>query len=171
MTDDDICGEIKNDGQPCEYDPKYEDGKCGIHSEYNDTDPGGRPSKFEEVKDDLLEAADGYINLKQVANKGGISRSTLYEYLNEHEEFSDSFKRARGQAADHLVQRALDPDDEIDIQFARFLLERSFKFIKTERQEVDLDADVNQTTSHELGDDEKEIALETIRKLQKNESA
>jgi len=108
----------------------------------------GREPKFERVKDDLLEAADGYINLKQVANKGGVARSTLYKYLDEHEEFSDSFKRARGSAADRLVQRALDPDDEIDVTFARFLLERSFKFIKTERQEVNLDADVD--TSYDV---------------------
>ncbi|WP_135806201.1 helix-hairpin-helix domain-containing protein [Halorussus marinus] len=102
---------------------------------------GGRPSKFEQVKDDLLEAAESFLNLKQVANKGGVSRSTLYKYLDEHEEFSDSFKRARARAADQLVQRALDPEDDIDTTFARFLLERSFKFIKTERQEVDLNAD------------------------------
>jgi hypothetical protein len=105
----------------------------------------GRESKFERVRGDLLEAANGYINLKQVANKGGVARSTLYKYLDEHEDFSDSFKRARGAAADRLVQRALDPDDEIDVTFARFLLERSFKFIKTERQEVDLNADVDST--------------------------
>lgn len=144
MTDD-VCGAIKNDGEPCGYTPKYEDGKCGIHTDVTDTDAGGRPSKFEAVKDDLLEAADGYVNLKQVANRGGISRSTLYQYLDEHEEFSDSFKRARGNAADRLVRRALDPVDEIDTTFARFLLERSFKFIKTERQEVSLDADVDAT--------------------------
>jgi len=144
MTED-ICGETKNDGEPCEYTPKYSDGKCGIHTEETDENPGGRPSKFERVKDDLLDAADGYINLKQVANRGEVSRSTLYKYLDEHEEFSDRFRRARGEAADRLVRRALDPDDEIDTSFARFLLERSFKFIKTERQEVSLDADVDAT--------------------------
>jgi len=135
MTED-TCGEIKNDGEPCEYTPKCEDGKCGIHTEETDTDDGGRPSKFENVREDLIEAADGPLNLKQVANKGGISRSTLYEYLDEYEEFSDSFKRARASAAERLTQRALDPEDAIDISFARFLLERSFKFIKTERQEL-----------------------------------
>ena len=106
---------------------------------------GGRPTKFERVEDDLLDAAKSFLNLKQVANKGGVARSTLYKYLDEHEEFSDSFKRARGDAADRLVQRALDPEDDIDVTFARVLLERSFKFIKTERQEVNLDADVDST--------------------------
>jgi len=145
---DDECGTIKNDGEPCEYSPKYDDGKCGIHTECTDTDDGGRPSKFEEAREDLIEAADGPLNLKQVANKGGISRSTLYEYLDEHEEFSDSFKRARARAAERLTERALDPDDEIDVSFARFLLERSFKFIKTERQEVELDGNI--TSTHDV---------------------
>ncbi|MFW6435656.1 MAG: hypothetical protein ACOCY1_04675 [Halovenus sp.] len=143
MSDDDRCGAETTGDHPCK-NPAGENGRCWIPSHNPDSegeDPNGRPSKFERVKNDLLEAADGYINLKQVANKGGVSRSTLYKYLDEHEDFSDSFKRARGEAADRLVHRALDPDDEIDVTFARFLLERSFKFIKTERQEVNLDAD------------------------------
>ena len=143
MTDDEICGAIKNDGERCEYTPSYEDGKCGIHSDHNDgPGPGpGRDSKFDDVKADLLDAADSYLNLKQVANRGGIHKSTLFRYLDGHESFCDRFKRARGDAADRLVRQALDPDSEIDTSFARFLLERSFKFIKTERQEVSLDAD------------------------------
>ncbi|EMA19022.1 hypothetical protein [Haloarcula argentinensis] len=146
MTDDEeTCGEIKNDGELCDYTAKYDDGRCGIHTEETDTDDGGRPSKFEKAREDLLDAADGPLNLKQVANKGGISRPTLYEYLDKYEEFSNSFKRARARAAERLARRALDPDDEIDVSFARFLLERSFKFIKTERQEVELDAEVNAT--------------------------
>jgi hypothetical protein len=148
MTDEEVCGAIKNDDEPCDYTPKYDDGRCGIHTDKTETDPGGRPSKFDEVKEDLLDAADGYINLKQVANRGGIHKSTLFRYLDEHEDFCDRFKRARGDAADRLVQRALDPRDEIDTSFARFLLERSFKFIKTERQEVDLNADV--TATHDV---------------------
>ncbi|WP_436344510.1 helix-hairpin-helix domain-containing protein [Natronorubrum sp. FCH18a] len=98
---------------------------------------GGRPSKFEAVKDDLLEAAEKPLNHEQVANRGGVSKPTLYTYLDEHEEFFNEFKRARGRTADRLIQRGLDPEDEIDISFVRFLLERSFKFIKTERQEVE----------------------------------
>jgi hypothetical protein len=160
MAHEEVCGALKNDGEPCDYTAKYDDGRCGIHTDETDTDPGGRPSKFDKVKEDLLDAADGYINLKQVANRGGIHKSTLFRYLDEHEDFCDSFKRARGNAADRLVQRALDPADEIDTSFARFLLERSFKFIKTERQEVDLNADV--TATHDVtadfvtygGDDE-----------------
>lgn len=141
MTDD-VCTATLTDGSPCTYRAKYDDGKCGIHTDETPPgDPGGRPSKFDDVEADLLEAADSYVNLKQVANRGGIHKSTLFRYLDEKQQFCDRFKRARGRAASRLVDRALDPDDEIDIQFARFLLERSFKFIKTERQEVDLDAD------------------------------
>lgn len=102
-------------------------------------DNNGRPSKFDDVHEDLLEAADSYLNMRQVANKGGIHEATLYRYLEDRDEFCEEFKRARGRAADRLVRRALDPTDEIDVGFARFLLERSFQFIKTERHEVGLD--------------------------------
>lgn len=40
MTDDDICGEQKNDGSECTYEPKHPDGKCGHHSEHTE-DSGG----------------------------------------------------------------------------------------------------------------------------------
>ncbi len=52
---------------------------------------------------------------------------------------------------------------------AKFLLASSYDYKKTERREVE--ADVDQTTTHELGEDEKEMALETIRELQERESA
>jgi hypothetical protein len=133
MTDDDICGSTNtSSGEPCGFTP-------GESCPYHDTDDPpdmGRPSKFDDARDDLLAAADSFLNHKQVANKGGVSRSTLYDYLDKHDDISDRFKRARADAAERLVQRALDPRDEIDIQFARFLLERSFKFIKTEKREI-----------------------------------
>lgn len=141
MTDD-ICGsEDTTSDDPCQFSP-------GDSCPYHDTDDppdNGRPSKFDDVRDELLSAADSFLNIEQVANKGGVAKSTLYRYLDEHDDFQNEFKRARGDAADRLIQRALDPRDDIDVPFARFLLERSFKFIKTERQEVEMNADVDTT--------------------------
>jgi len=136
MSDDDVCGAIKNDGEACTFPSKYDDGRCGIHSEHNDSSGGGRPSKFTDCREDLLDAADSFKNVRQVANSGGVDESTLYLYLDEHDQFSKSFKRARAKAADRLIQRGLDDDDDIDMSFVRFLLERSFKFVKTERKEI-----------------------------------
>ena len=128
------CGTIKNDGEPCTFTPKYDDGKCGIHSDQSGTDQG-RDSKFDDCKDDLLEAADSYLNHEQIANAGGVVKQTMYNWFDEHQGFLDSFKRVRADAAQNLIKRGLDPEDDVDMKFVQFLLERSFKFIKTERKE------------------------------------
>lgn len=140
---DDICGWPTHDDTACQNPATGDDGRCWIptHGDEDAINPHGRPSKFQDCRQDLLDAARTPINHRQIANAGGIAKSTLYDWLNKHADFSDSFKRARAQAADALVQRALDPDDEVDRRFAQFLLERSFQFIKTERHEVGLDAD------------------------------
>jgi len=130
MTDD-ICGSTDTEsGEPCQTPAHL----CQWH----DPDGGGagRPSKFGDTRDDLLEAADSFKNIRQVANAGGVDKSTLYRYLDEHDSFRNAFKRARADAADRLIERALDPGDEIDMSFVRFLLERSFQFVKTERKEI-----------------------------------
>jgi hypothetical protein len=145
MTDDEICGADTTGDQPCQ-NPAGENGRCWIpthNPDGGDENPDGRPSKFDDVRDDLLKAADSFLNHEQVANRGGVAKSTLYRYLEEREEFRNAFKRARGEAADRLVRQALDPDSEIDTSFARFLLERSFKFIKTERREFDTAEDAS----------------------------
>lgn len=132
MTDEtEICGSADTEsGEPCQTPAHL----CQWHSG-GPTPDGGRPSKFDDVEDDLVEAAKSFLNHEQVANKAGVHKDTLYRYLNNRPDFSDSFKRARAEAAEQLIQQALDPEDEIDMGFARFLLERSFKFIKTERRE------------------------------------
>ena len=135
MTDDDICGAECIDGSACQHPVE----SCPVPTHNGDVDenPQGRPSKFPDVRNDLLEAADSFKNMEQVANAGGLrSKQTLYNYLDEHSDFLDAFKRARADAADRLIQRGLDPEDDIDMSFVRFLLERSFKFVKTERQEI-----------------------------------
>lgn len=106
----------------------------------------GRPSKFDESAPKILEAAKGetgeaseFLNITQLAGAGGVSATTLYRWLEEHDEFRESFTRARQNAANQLVARALDENDEVDRHFVRFLLERCFQFIKTERHEVELD--------------------------------
>lgn len=108
----------------------------------------GRKSKFEDAHEDILAAARGedmessaYLNMKQIAGAGGVSTKTLYRWLDEHDQFRQRFTHARNEAAGRLVQRALDPADEVDSHFVRFLLERCFQFIKTEKHEVELDAD------------------------------
>lgn len=126
--------------------------------EGDDAAHGGRPSKLEQYEGDLLEAAREGLTYEGIARVAGIGVSTLHEWRNEHDEFSESLERARAKAERDLIK-------DVD---AQFVLERSYGYVKTERHEVD--ADIDQTTTHELGDEERNVALETIRELQERES-
>jgi len=103
--------------------------------EGDDEAHGGRPSKLDEHKDEILAAAEEGLTYEGIARVAGVGVSTLHEWRNEHEEFSESLERARARAERELIQ---DVDPE-------FVLERSYDYVKTEKREVDLDADVDGT--------------------------
>ena len=117
---------------------------------------GGRPSMLNEYEDDLLAAAREGLTYEGIARVAGVGVSTLHEWRDDHEDFSESLERARAKAERDLIE-------DVD---AKFVLERSYGYVKTER----LEADIDQTTEHELGESEQELALETIRQLQERES-
>ena len=117
---------------------------------------GGRPSMLNEYEDDLLAAAREGLTYEGIARVAGVGVSTLHEWRDEHDQFSESLERARAKAERELIE-------DVD---AEFVLERSYGYVKTER----LEADIDQTTEHELGESEQELALETIRQLQERES-
>lgn len=137
MTDD-VCGaETTRDGTPCQLPPSEPDGRCWNHT---DEDPsiGGRPSKFEDHREAVLEAAREPIKTRDVARTAGVGKSTLYDWLDAHPEFSDAFRRARSEAARELVQRGLE-DPDVDSGMIRFLLERTFDYTKTQDLNVEGD--------------------------------
>jgi len=117
---------------------------------------GGRPSILDEYEDKLLAAARKGLTYEGIARVAGVGVSTLHEWRDEHDQFSESLERARAKAERELIE-------DVD---AEFVLERSYGYVKTER----LEADIDQTTEHELGESEQELALETIRQLQERES-
>jgi len=134
-----------NNGDPCEYDPKYEDGKCGIHSDENDK-AVGRPSEVAEHEDDLLVGARQGMTMEGLARLAGVAESNLYRYLDKHPEFRKSLRRARAQGELNHLQSVND-------RGSQFILERSFGYMKTEKREVEMDADVDATG---LTDEQKE---------------
>ena len=126
---DEVCGEIKNDGEPCQYSPSYPDGKCGIHSDENEDDVG-RPSEVAKHEDDLLVGARQGMTMQGLARLAGVAEKNLYEYLNRNEEFRKSLKRARAQGELQHLRSVNDSG-------SRFVLERSFGYQKTEKKELE----------------------------------
>ena len=148
------CKATKNDGDPCEYAAKYEDGKCGIHSEHNERqDPGGRPSLLDEYEDDIMVGARQGMTLEGCARLAGVAEKTLHSWINQNEEFRKSLKRARAQGELKHLQSVND-------RGSQFLLERSFGYVKTEKREImgedggSIDVTSDVVTVTELADDE-----------------
>jgi len=157
MTNNDICNATKNDGEPCEYTAKYEDGKCGIHSEHNERqDPGGRPSLLDEYEDDIMVGARQGMTLEGCARLAGVAEKTLHSWINKNDEFRKSLKRARAQGELKRLQT-------VNERGSQFILERSFGYVKTEKREimgedggpVDVASDVV-TVTEEVADDSGE---------------
>jgi hypothetical protein len=160
MTGDTICGADTTGEQPCQ-NPAGENGRCWIPSHNPDSDdenPHGRPSQLDKYEEDILNAAKEGLTYEGIARVAGIGVSTLHEWRGENDDFSESLERARSKAERELIQ-------DVD---AEFVLERSYDYVKTERREIE--ADVDQTTTHELGEDDREFALETIRELQESDA-
>lgn len=142
MTDDNICGaETASTDGPCQHPA----GSCPVSSHSSDategdgSGAGGRPSKFtEDRKDQLKKAARRGTTIEGCARAAGIHPSTLYDWLDKYPEFSEAFNRARAKGEQKLVE-------EVAIEDPKFILERSYDYVKTERREVDLDADVDAT--------------------------
>ncbi|WP_135830648.1 hypothetical protein [Halorussus halobius] len=132
MTTDDICGVETGEGKPCQ-NPATEGDHCWIESHGGDVSGHGRPSKLDEHEDDILDAAREGLTYEGIARVAGVGVSTLHDWRNEHDDFSEALERARSEAERELIQ---DVDPE-------FVLERSYDYVKTEKREVDLDADVD----------------------------
>lgn len=126
MTEE-TCTAVKNDGEPCTYTAKHDDGKCGIHTDEKDNI--GRPSEVDEHTDDILVGARQGMTKEGLARLAGVDESNFYRYLDRNPEFRKSLKRARAQGELKHLQSVND-------RGSRFLLERSFGYVKTEKREI-----------------------------------
>jgi len=156
---DDICGAACADGTECQHPAS----SCPVpsHSDPGAENPQGRPSTLDDHADDILAGARQGMTLEGCARLAGVDESTLHRWIDKYEDFRKSLKRARAHGELQHLQSVNDSG-------SRFILERSFGYVKTERREIE--ADVDQTTTHELGEDEREVALETIRELQESDA-
>ena len=142
MTDN-TCSATKNNGEPCDYTAKYDDGKCGIHTDESETGGPGRSTKFnEERKEECLAAAREGKSKAGCARAAGVGEATLERWLDEHEEFRSAFARARAQGESVLIDGGLrDPD--VDSSMAKFLLASSFDYKKAEKREVEHSGEID----------------------------
>lgn len=111
---------------------------------------GGRPSKLDTYKDDILAAARDGLTYEGIARVAGVGISTLHQWRNEYDQFSEALERARAKAERDLIQDAS----------SEFVLERSYSYTKTEEVEVtgddarSLSAEEKQQLEAALGDGE-----------------
>jgi transposase-like protein len=115
MTDD--CGHIKNDGEPCTYEAKYPDGKCGHHTASDEVGDGGRPTKLTRERQEQIAAAiESGKSITSAARMAGVSRNAVYDWMEKGEtqeegvyaEFHDRLMRARGHGEDFYYNLALE---------------------------------------------------------------
>jgi hypothetical protein len=74
------------------------------------------------------------MTIEGCARLAGVAKDTLYRWLDEYEEFSDEFKRARAQGELKHLQ-------SVNESGSRFILERSFGYTKS--QEIEHQGDAN----------------------------
>jgi len=146
------CGAIKGNGEPCDYEPKYADGKCGHHSSETEK---GRPTKFNDDRAHLaIEAALDGKSEAGCERAAGIGQGTLagegawldQGHMYETESgllanFSQAFAQARAEGEDGWIDEGRGKDG--NSPFAKFMLASSYDYKKTEQREhnVDMDAD------------------------------
>lgn len=133
MTD--TCGHPTADGDPCQ-NPATDGDSCWLNEHGGDADPSGRPSLLDEHESDILAGARQGMTLEGCARLAGVAEKTLHSWINKHEEFRKSLKRARAHGELQHLQSVND-------RGSQFILERSFGYVKTEKREVDMDADVD----------------------------
>jgi transposase-like protein len=89
---------------------------------------------LDEYEDDILSGARQGMTLEGCARLAGIDESTLHRWINKYEDFRKSLKRARAHGELQHLQSVND-------RGSQFILERSFGYVKTEKREVEMDAD------------------------------
>jgi hypothetical protein len=166
---DDECGVEQGNGELCDNPVKYADGKCGVHTDVTDSSPG-RPTKFNDKRAQLaIEAALEGKSVAGCERAAGVGQKTIGGWLEQNHtfetdegliaDFSQAFAQARAKGESRCIKNARREDG--DASFEKFMLASSYDYKKTERVE----ADVDQTTTHELADDDRDAALKAIRTL------
>ena len=106
-------------------------------------------------REEILQAAREGTSVAGCARAGGISRETLYQWLNNEPDFSDRFERARSEGEQELVRKAKDKRPD-------WLLATSYGYKKTEKREL---------VGKDGGPIQKEVEVETKDIIEEYEGA
>ena len=139
---DDNCGHTKNDGEPCGFNAKYPDGKCGHHTDHDTgaENREGRPSKLSyERQEKIATAIESGKSLNSAARMAGVDPTTVYGWLdrgegeikagkeNEYTEFYNRLTHAKGHGEDFYFNLALElAEEHEDHRFIASLMKQRY---------------------------------------------
>lgn len=86
--EDDICGYEKDDGEICEYSPKYSDGRCGYHSDEDGVGPGANEGEARNFQHGMYAGPTVYFKRLSDEDQGFIE--AMYESFLADAPFDDS---------------------------------------------------------------------------------
>ena len=98
----------------------------------------GRDAKLDDVLDEILDLAELPMSDRGVIRLSPICWSTHRNWKNERPEYVDAWEHHRGKAERKLAEEVARNDP-------RFLLERAFDYVKTEKREIDQTTDGEHT--------------------------
>lgn len=107
----------------------------------------GRPTAFRDsFHDDVIDYARGGLSYAAIAVKLGVSRDSLYEWMRNDPDFSDTMKRAREIAMawweETLKGQATGTVDGGSATAAIFAMKNQFPDDYRDRKELKVDAEV-----------------------------
>jgi len=136
MSDDEICGHTKNDGEKCTFSPSYDDGKCGHHTEHKGPEDRGRPTKLTKQREEQIASAiENGRSMTSAARMAGVSRNAVYSWIEKGEdqdegvyaEFHDRIRRAQGNGEDFYFSLALEmAKEDGDHRFIASLMKQRY---------------------------------------------
>lgn len=82
--------------------------------------PIGRPSKFsQDMAENICEQIANGKSLRSICTEDGMpSATTVFKWLNENQDFSEQYARARDRQADHYFEEIVEIADSVEADSA-----------------------------------------------------
>lgn len=116
MTDE-TCGYETSGGTPCELPACRDDGRCWHHTDLEEPEDVGRPTKLTyERQEQIARAIEEGKSMNSAARMAGVTPQTVHNWMERGEgeeegvfaEFFERVARARGQGEDGYFETVLE---------------------------------------------------------------